>query len=1539
MDDSDDGAQAMYTPVSHSRTPGNIDSVKHHIMDGPDDDAQPFSTPASYPRTSKRASSDELALDWVAPPPAKRACVNNIRVVLPAQAYPRSLYKESYNLSQRHDQNTERWALPRLLVSLLPQLFSAGRVMPDYSQTEYRFNKSAFTTPTDDDYPIIELHDFTIYLDNLGMHANEMRPLNELGTRRGDASYLCDGTLRYGNSEHRVQAVPFRTVSLDGYGTDAATISDKIWIQSPHAEANNAWYVLKRPSKEYARYHIPFLWLADFTKHFVDYLDAADDLRNLKLQHFRAGAEFHQWLQAKYSHHRSYLAWQRMYGRTDYCSVIANNYDFLWKEATSVQEENRICYLWKEVDAKEGGLTAVPPQPEKEANTVVTPYIYDCFEKMYFGRVMECRQPVPAVHKEMVRRKRAFQARVDMCEALEGDAQSPDLSSTRPRRILVGDVIQLNKDQETRWKSTADSWYAYVQSVEKRKGEDVLGLIWLYHPHDTICGRMMYPHKRELFFSDHCNCGDGHTYASDVLRKVNIKFAASQRGEFDFFIRQSYITDEESPAHASFVTFCRSQLQCRCKQRQESVNYTKGQTVLISGFTRNLLEPVILTNVDGPRVKAVRLLRRARDLGEPHAKANELVVTDEELVLLQGQIRRPCHIRCFAAGDTVTAPYSYNGTGDCWILTGRLIGGSIESINTNNRPNMIEGFDPYSLFDRETLRGLSLFCGGGSFDRGFEESGAVKFTHSVDYAKEAIHTNRANAVNPDALELFYGNVNDFLARGLGGDISSCIPQVGKIGLITAGSPCVAFSRLQPDAMSEGSLRNASLVAVLLSTVDLYRPEYGVFENVFAMADDRGVDGDENVLSQMICALVGMGYQVQVLNEDAHTDGSGQQRSRLLLCIAAPGLTPLPPLASTHAHPSNVDRKIGKGTNGVAFGRRTFDITPFPCTTARDTIGDLPDIGDAMVNMCIPYPDHRVSSSKGWQAISRMKHIPRFPAGRNWKSAVAMGYMPQGLIDGVKRQSKVWQSDNNKAYGRVFPQKLLPTIITHITPDCAFNGRALHYDQPRVLTIMEARRAQSYPDHEVLIGQPAAQWRIVGNSVDRRVAVAAGVSLREAWLANDDYQQFVDDYILNPEAEALLQPIDKSALADLTSATASATMRPVALTTTTRPLPVVTTVLTTPMVTVPTQQEDTEDELGDASLVQETTAASASTKKSDVCIAPIAASKEDDDDLIIVQPRSGSGKPRWLVDLTKGIKPAQLARQSLPAKLSFERHTTRDSTDELGESSSGIRQHKARPAVSEKTKLRGRPSLPVIDNSARPATSITARHSPADYQDTQRPPPEESALAPLPSDRSEPFSLLFSPNLDRHPSALQRFQTAVAASSLPAQAQAPVSAPASARPPQPVPQPARAAEPALRQLSVRPSTPTHIPAFAAGRITAVRTSGFLSPPDSEPQSPAFLEPDAPLQQDSQNDAEAFTSFASISQQAGSPRGSVQEENDDELSRHVDAALANTSDDLGVELEVGARDVRDVLREQQVEAARRALTQESDDSEWMDYELTG
>lgn len=782
--------------------------------------------------------------------------------------------------------------------------------------------------------------------------------------------------------------MPFSTLSLDGYGTNAVTISDKIWLQSPLAEKHNAWYLLRRPSKEYARFHTPFLWLADFSKHFVAYLDSKQDSRHVRLHDFKT--DFYDWLIAQHGTDPSFQAWFEMFGSKDFRTVIAANYEFLWKESVIVQDEHRKCYLWREVDAK--ALSAVPLQPQKVHNTIVTPYVYECFKRMYFASAMECRKPVEEVCRASLQRTTAFEASANVAEVFPGGTRGNTAkTSSTPARIAVGDVVQLARDSKSAWKDTAESWYAYVQAVDRRKHEDVLRVIWLYRPEDTPCAKMHYPYKKELFFSDHCNCGSAAMPPSEVVRKVKVKFGRADSGNnYDFFVRQTYITDEDDARYASFVTFRTGYTRCGCEGETDSApTYKEGETVLVSGLPRGRLEPVILLEQTSgsARVQVRKLRRRGRDFNDPDAKANELVYTEETAFISVKQVERRCNVRVYTHDQVknreVPAPYSYNGTGDCWILTGKLEEGRLQDIPQEHMKNlpMLEGFDPQADTGRAPLQGLSLFCGGGSFDRGFEESGAVRFTHSVDWAQKAIHTCRANSTDPDKLKLFYGNVNDFIARAIVADASTLIPQVGSIRFMTAGSPCVAFSRLQNDGMSESSLRNASLVAALITAVDVYRPDYGVFENVFAMGSNRGANKDENVLSQMVCCLVGMGYQVQIFNQDAHSAGSGQQRSRLLLSIAAPGLVPLNRPSMTHSHPSNTsERVVGTASNGVPFGKRTFEETPFKHATAESTLRDLPNIEDAMVNMCMPYPDHRVSSIKRFESAMKIRHIPRFPQG-------------------------------------------------------------------------------------------------------------------------------------------------------------------------------------------------------------------------------------------------------------------------------------------------------------------------------------------------------------------------------------------------------------------------------------------------------------------------------------------------------------------------------------------------------------------------------
>ena len=62
---------------------------------------------------------------------------------------------------------------------------------------------------------------------------------------------------------------------------------------------------------------------------------------------------------------------------------------------------------------------------------------------------------------------------------------------------------------------------------------------------------------------------------------------------------------------------------------------------------------------------------------------------------------------------------------------------------------------------------------------------------AVEIAGIPIHTYRANLKDPDAVELFYGAVDDFLHAALAGKDSKLIAKIGAVQFICAGSPCRA----------------------------------------------------------------------------------------------------------------------------------------------------------------------------------------------------------------------------------------------------------------------------------------------------------------------------------------------------------------------------------------------------------------------------------------------------------------------------------------------------------------------------------------------------------------------------------------------------------------------------------------------------------------------------------------------------------------------------------------------------------------------------
>ena len=974
-------------------------------------------------------------------------------------------------------------------------------------------------------YIYFELDNFSIYRPSDSKHAFELVTLDKLQNGRGCVDLVFDGTLSAGDEQRRVQGVHFQVLAVDGYGDANIDSSDYVSIQSPLAKRRNVWFRLRSPSSEYRRFFNPFLWLAQFTKFFVEYLLEGD---RVCLEDFRSN--FDTWLFRRHGDHQLYDTWSSACSLHDFRTTIAANVGYLWKECYSIDDRtNRLRKhpIWREVDPWQ--LKAIPKQVHREEKTILTPFAYHCFRRMYFHEYMECRDiSDPDILASVSHRK----SKLGLSPF--GALEPPDAGMPTPRsvpepvaegiEVNEGDVVCVVPDLDRNWKNASSTWYAYVQRVHPGTEGIMLDVLWLYEPQDTTLREAVYPFGNELFLSDNCSCGKDALHISCVTGTVDVSwFATDPSAQTSLFARQKFRTVHEEDTY-DFVSLEKSDFKCKCSDQpslfeQCRQSYQIGDTVLAVEYSQvlreRMLEPsqVVDFDLDKRRV-LLRRLKRKTDV-DTQARPNELLLTTQLMYKGPSHIIRKCHIRSFMDRTSVPTPYDRDGVGDYYFL--------IETPDTTNSnfnqaqvetgeaidlqgsepmyPPVEQGWDPCMQPHFQKLKGMGIFCGGGNFDRGLEEGGMVEFKYAVDWAERALHSYRANLHDKSDTEFFLGSVNDYLAQAISGSTLTCIARPCDVDFISAGSPCPGFSVLQMDKQSPDSLRNASMVASVVSFVDFYSPQYCILENVVSMTHGMGAEKDENVFAQILAAFVGMGYQVQQFYMPAWCFGSSQSRPRVFIVASAPGLKPLRTPAYTHAHPTAsrfMQHSLGKSSNGLRFGLCREEYTPFTHVSAKQSTSDLPNIGDSQPQLCPAFPDHRTPSEESFASRERMAAVPIRPHGMSLEKAANKDLLRGEPLEYFNRLGHVRQRIGSRTYSRLAPNKLFPTVTTVLRITDGVGGPALHWSQNRALTVMELRRAQGFLDREVIIGSPAQQVTIAGNSVDRKAALVLGLAFRESW---------------------------------------------------------------------------------------------------------------------------------------------------------------------------------------------------------------------------------------------------------------------------------------------------------------------------------------------------------------------------------------------------------------------------------------------------------
>lgn len=966
------------------------------------------------------------------------------------------------------------------------------------------------------------LSQFVIYCDKSKSYDSEMRSLHCVRTTTPSGPLYFDGVVSRGGRSFFVQHVHIKSMPIGNYiDVDLHTVEGSIWLETDCSTACKGFYRLDKPAPEYERFFKPFMWLADLTKHFVDFIDRRhDDRSRVSIHDFQEG--FSNWLERTHGSSAKFQVWRSQYPRDDFRTAVVANHPFLYKEACGVLPIDEVEFhtIWSEIMSfdRHKGI----PTSDKDKATIVTEYVYDCFRQLPCGKVMKVAHMKPDTELQHIRlaEERGMEKSQGIKNIKRHKSAIIPLDVTTIKR---GDTISTTRDDNDQavWKHQAprdcadvDRWFARVEKVNiDSEGKRSFDVIWYYRPSDTLCGVMKYPWDNELFFSTHCSCSEKHKITDDeVLGIHEVEFWGTSETSKEFFCRQTYIHEDRK-----WITLEEGHLICAHKRkRSPRPDFQIGDTLLVQKTARSpQCDPCQLIGLiedDFGTVKlSFRRLIRRRDIEASGATlpANEVVWTEEIFDALESRIIGRCGIKHFPEGQAITAPFDRDGVGCLFFFTYKLVdrGYGQDLVPLTRCPASLRQYQDLQSSNLPKLRGLDLFCGGGNFGRGLEDGGAVEVKWANDFNDIALHTYMANCPSEDSVDPFLGSIDELNKRAIRGQFRQGIPQIGDVEFIAGGSPCPGFSNLTNDLTTDKQRKNQSLVAAFATSVDIHRPKFGLLENVPGIIRPQ-VNRDEDVFSQLVCCLVGMGYQTRLFFLDAASCGAPQMRSRVFIVFAAPGyVLPSRPQQS-HALPSSTKRRsVGRLPTGEPMAEREFaKACPFDTITAQMATSDLTPIGDAKPDICVQFPDHRTALGRTKLMTERIVLIPKRPFGMNFTAAC---YGTKDKPATLSRTEKATflgtgktmaTSKGSNAFGRLRPDRLFETIVTAVSPGDAKSGRVLHWDNDRIITIMEARRAQGFRDEDVILGSPSQQYRIVGNSVAREVAVALGICFQEAYQA-------------------------------------------------------------------------------------------------------------------------------------------------------------------------------------------------------------------------------------------------------------------------------------------------------------------------------------------------------------------------------------------------------------------------------------------------------
>lgn len=358
------------------------------------------------------------------------------------------------------------------------------------------------------------------------------------------------------------------------------------------------------------------------------------------------------------------------------------------------------------------------------------------------------------------------------------------------------------------------------------------------------------------------------------------------------------------------------------------------------------------------------------------------------------------------------------------------------------------------------LLAVDLFAGAGGLGVGLEAAGWT-VAIAVDNNEVALKTHRAN-FRGLALNVDMSNPDE---------VESLIKMVRNIDidLVAGGPPCQPFSRagrakirsLVDQGVRDRNDRRKELWRSFVRVVLALRPRTVLMENV----PDMAIADDLAVIREIAQMLEQNGYSVDYRLLDAWRCGVPQHRKRFILQARRDGVA--------LNWPKPVHRIV----------------------TVYDAIGDLPRLGKGTGARQMSYlPDSQSEFAKMLSEESSGQfvydHMTR-PVRADDRQAFSL-MTSKTLYSDLPQHLRRYRSDTFvDKYKRLAWDDLSRTITAHIAKDGYWY---IHPEENRTLTVREAARIQTFPDHFRFSGTRSDAFRQIGNAVPPLLARSVATCL-------------------------------------------------------------------------------------------------------------------------------------------------------------------------------------------------------------------------------------------------------------------------------------------------------------------------------------------------------------------------------------------------------------------------------------------------------------